>query len=53
MQDSLASASAADWQWEEKNGVSTADACGPARPWSIFYSYLIASGFIVPMRDIP
>jgi hypothetical protein len=40
MQDSLASASAADWQWEEKNGVITADACGPARPWGIFIPIL-------------
>jgi hypothetical protein len=52
MQDSLASASAAGWQWEEKNGVITADALRPCPPLGHLYSYLIASGFIVPMRCI-
>jgi hypothetical protein len=53
MQDLLASASAAGWQWEEKNGVITADALRPCAPLGHLYSYLIASGFIVPMQCIP
>jgi hypothetical protein len=36
MQDSLVSASAAGWQWEEKNGLITADALRPAAPLGIF-----------------
>ena len=51
MQDSLVSASAAGWQWEEKNGLIDADALRPALPLGHLYSYLIASGFIVPMHD--
>jgi hypothetical protein len=52
MQDSLVSASTAGWQWEEKNGLITADALRPAAPLGHLYSYLIASGFVVPMPSI-
>ena len=52
MQDSLAAASAAGWQWEEKNGLITADSLRPAAPLGHLYSYLIASGFILPLRGI-
>jgi hypothetical protein len=52
MQDSLLSASAAGWQWEEKNGLIAADALRPAAPLGHLYSYLIASGFVVPMPGI-
>jgi len=52
MQSSLVSASAAGWQWEEKNGLITADALRPAAPLGHLYSYLIASRFVVPMPSI-
>ena len=52
IQDSLASVSATGWQWEEKNGMITADALRPVPPLGHLYSYLIASKFIVPMRSV-
>ena len=52
MQDSLRSASAAGWQWEEKNGLITADSLRPAAPLGHLYSYLLASGFIIPIEGI-
>jgi hypothetical protein len=52
MQDALTSASAVGWQWEEENGLITADALRPAAPLGHLYSYLRASGFIVPIRGI-
>jgi hypothetical protein len=53
MQDSLASVSAAGWQWEEKSGLITADALRPCPPLGHLYSYLLASGFVVPMQCNP
>ena len=52
MQNSLVSAAEAGWQWEEKNGLITADALRPAAPLGHLYSYLIASRFVVPMPSI-
>jgi len=53
MQDSLVSASAAGWQWEEKKGLFTADAQRARRTFSgHLYSYLIASGFVVSMPNV-
>jgi hypothetical protein len=52
MQDSLAAASGAGWQWEEKNGLITADGLEPPAPLGHLYSYLVASGFIVPIPGI-
>jgi hypothetical protein len=52
MQDSLRSASAAGWQWVEENGLIAADALRPAAPLGHLYSYLIASGLVVPMPSI-
>jgi hypothetical protein len=52
MQDLLVAASAAGWEWEEKNGLIAADALRPAAPLRHLYSYLIASGFVVPMPSI-
>jgi len=40
------------WQWEENSGWITADAVTPPGPLGHLYSYLIASGFVVPMRGI-
>lgn len=49
MQDSLASADG--WQWEERNGLITADTLRHSPPLGHLYAYLIASEFIVAMRD--
>ena len=52
MQNMPISALPAAWQWEERNGWVTADAVRPPGALGHLYSYLIASGFVVPMNGI-
>jgi hypothetical protein len=41
----------ASWQWEATDGWISADELHPPPPLGHLYAYLLASKFIVPMRD--
>jgi hypothetical protein len=41
----------ASWQWQATDGWISADQLHPPPPLGHLYAYLLASKFIVPMRD--
>jgi hypothetical protein len=50
LQEWLKSASVTGWEWSETNGLVSAGQLRRAPPLGHMFAYLVASGFLVPMR---